>query len=74
MRWLHGFKNNVRHEIQKKYADEKPVSLKGRLKQLLQKLLKNIYYYSLYCLRYKVGLYAPKKGRPQTIVVIAKKI
>ncbi len=38
-----------------------------------KKLLKNIYSYIFYLIRYKVGLIMPKKGRPQTIIIIGKK-
>ena len=36
-------------------------------------LAKNIYAWLAYFLRYKVGSLAPKKGRPQTIVFVARK-
>ena len=37
-------------------------------------LLRGIYNYFFYLIRYKLGYLFPKKGRPQTIIVIAKKI
>ncbi len=36
-------------------------------------LLKNCYFYMIYLIKYKLGAIMPKKGRPQTIIVIAKK-
>ncbi len=39
----------------------------------LQKLVRDIYAYFFYVIRYKIGHVMPKKGRPQTVVVIAQK-
>ena len=40
---------------------------------IYKQLLKNSYFYFIYLIRYKLGLIMPKKGRPQTIIVIGKK-
>ena len=39
----------------------------------LKTQLRNLYHYSQYVARYKIGFIAPKKGRPQTLIVIAQK-
>jgi len=39
----------------------------------IKKCIKNMYYYFLYFLRYKIGRFALKKNCPQTIIVIARK-
>jgi 2-polyprenyl-3-methyl-5-hydroxy-6-metoxy-1,4-benzoquinol methylase len=38
-----------------------------------KQLIKNAYCYFLYLIRYKIGYVMPKKGRPQTVIVIARK-
>lgn len=38
-----------------------------------QKLVRDIYSYFFYVIRYKIGYVMPKKGRPQTVIVIAQK-
>jgi len=38
-----------------------------------QKLVGDIYAYFFYVIRYKIGYVMPKKGRPQTVIVIAQK-
>lgn len=38
-----------------------------------KQLLKNIYSYTLYQIRYKLGMIMPKKARPQTMIVIARR-
>jgi len=35
--------------------------------------LKLLWHYLQYCVRYPVGAVAPKRGRPQTVIVVAKK-
>ncbi len=39
----------------------------------LKQLIKNAYHYFFYLIRYKIGYVMPKKGRPQTVIVIARK-
>ena len=39
----------------------------------LKQLIKNAYNYFFYLIRYKIGSVMPKKGRPQTVIVIARK-
>jgi len=38
-----------------------------------KQLIKNAYTYFFYFIRYKIGYVMPKKGRPQTVIVIARK-
>ena len=51
-------------------AVDRPPSKKP---SLIKKYLRYIYQYLLYILRYRVGAIAPKKGRPQTLIVVAKR-
>ncbi len=44
-----------------------------KFKQGYKKHVKNIYLYLLYFIRYKIGHFALKNERPQTIIVVAKK-
>ena len=44
------------------------------IKQQIKNLYKYAYQYLNYFLRYKIGSIAPKTNRPQTVIVIAKKI
>jgi len=37
-------------------------------------LFKNTYHYFNYLIRYKIGYILPKKGRPQTVIIVAQKI
>jgi SAM-dependent methyltransferase len=48
----------------------KPTNAKRRIK----KMLKITYEYLLYILCYKVGYIVPKKGRPQRLIIVARKI
>lgn len=38
-----------------------------------KKLIENTYHYFFYLIRYKIGYIIPKKGRPQTVIVAARK-
>lgn len=38
-----------------------------------RQLIKNILRYFIYLIRYKIGYIMPKKGRPQTVIIIARK-
>ena len=38
-----------------------------------KQMLRNAYHYFIYILRYRIGYIVPKKGRPQTVIVIARK-
>lgn len=38
-----------------------------------KQLIVNIYNYFFYIIKYKIGYVVPKKGRPQTIIIIARK-
>ena len=38
-----------------------------------KQLIKNAYTYIFYLIRYKIGYVIPKKGRPQTVIFIARK-
>ncbi|MCL4360738.1 class I SAM-dependent methyltransferase [Candidatus Dependentiae bacterium] len=68
LRFLHTIRkstssNNIQSpnsKIEKKYS--------------FKKIIKNIYYLFLYCLRYIVGWILPKYKRPQTLIVVAHKI
>lgn len=48
-------------------------SEKGAKENKLKQLLKNVYHYIIYLVRYKLGSIMPKKEIPQTILVIGKK-
>ncbi len=74
MRWLKSLKNTPEMVDSTKYFDQNAVSAQNAFIALLKKCLKNSYYYFLYFLRYGLGKYAPKKNRPQTIMVIARKL
>ena len=39
----------------------------------LRQKLKNFYAYLYYVMRYKAGFFVPKKGRPQTMIIVARK-
>ena len=39
----------------------------------LKQMISNIYEYLFYIIRYKIGYVSLKKGRPQTIIIIAQK-
>lgn len=39
----------------------------------VKQLIKNAYHYFIYLISYKIGYVMPKKGRPQTVIVIACK-
>ncbi|SFV56416.1 cytidylyltransferase domain protein [hydrothermal vent metagenome] len=41
---------------------------------IVKKYLRYTYQYLTYLLRYRVGAIAPKRGRPQTLIVIAKRV
>jgi SAM-dependent methyltransferase len=38
-----------------------------------KQLVKNVYNYLYYAIRYKVGRAMPKRGRPQTLIIVARK-
>ena len=42
-------------------------------KSFIKKIVRNVYQYPNYVLRYKVGRIAPKAHRPQTVIIVAKK-
>ncbi len=54
--------------------DKNEVSSSNIGKSRFKQLMINAYSYSFYFFRYKIGHLAPKKGRPQTIIIIAKKV
>jgi hypothetical protein len=46
----------------------------GRIRSLLYTtVMRNMCNYFNYLLRYKVGYIAPKKSRPQTLIIVAQK-
>ena len=40
---------------------------------MIKHAIRNAYEYVNYLLRYKIGLITPKEGRPQTVIIVAKK-
>lgn len=56
-------------DISKNNAAEVPSSNVSSIRQSIKKVCNYIYY----LLRYKIGYVAPKKGRPQTVIVVARK-
>ena len=76
LRKLFGFinKNKEKNKPQTNYLQKsnKNQLTNGR-KSSFKKLLKNIISHIQFLIRYKLGSIVPKKGRPQTIIIIAKK-
>ncbi len=66
--WLQGNKEKKSNETF--FAQPTQATFKSKLKNLL----KMIYYYTLYIVRYKIGALLPKKGRPLTVIVVAQKM
>jgi SAM-dependent methyltransferase len=63
MNWLKGSSSNTQ-----------PVAPKSESgSSWLYSVAKNAYYLMVYVLRYKLGRLLPKKGRPQTLIVVARK-
>lgn len=50
-----------------------PETGRGSLISARYPLVRKVYNYFLFFLRYKIGYIAPKKGRPQTVIVVARK-
>ncbi len=46
---------------------------KRNIKHMLKAAIEKLYHYFFYVLRYKIGRIAPKKHRPQTLLIIARK-
>lgn len=74
MQWLKSIKQGKESSEAKKYFDDHAASTRHYGKKLLKSLVKTSYYYLLYLLRYGIGKYTFKKNRPQTIIVVAKKL
>lgn len=46
----------------------------SKLFYIVRRKLKNVYAFIFYIIRYKLGAVMPKKGRPQTLIVVARKL
>ena len=65
-------KPNSTDSIDSKVAKE--TSLEARTnKSKLNQFIRNCYRYLAFFLKYKIGSIMPKKGRPQTVIIIAQK-
>ncbi len=71
LKWLQSKKQNVNNKqqcgAQKKIPKQKRVLLGAK------NMFKKLYYLSMFFLRYYLGALLPKKGRPQTMIIIARK-
>jgi hypothetical protein len=65
--WLQGSKEKKSNTF---FAQPSNTTFKSRFKNSI----KLIYYYTLYIVRYKIGAWLPKTGRPLTVIVVAQKI
>ena len=69
------FKQKTNISGQRSNSQRLSSSLKARVnKPSLTSSVKNVIYYFIYLVRYKVGQIVPKKSRPLTFIVIARKI
>lgn len=74
---IEGFKSRVKikgtskNNITKAISFNIPKSCMRRFS--FKQLIKNIYHYFHYLARYKIGYVMPKKGQPQTVIIIARK-
>lgn len=71
LRWLHYL---YAWRKQKPSITMQSSSKKLEKPRTIKQVIKNLYYWFLYCLRYKIGALLPKPKRPQTLIIIARKV
>lgn len=71
---LNNFRNYIKPDKKPDNARELNINQSSTEKyEIFKQFILNSYHYVIYLIRYKLGLIMPKKGRPQTIILIAKK-
>ncbi|OUR93405.1 hypothetical protein A9Q87_05530 [Flavobacteriales bacterium 34_180_T64] len=60
-------------DIEKKYLVQYVIYCYSKLFFSIRSKLKNVYSYLFYLIRYKLGSVMPKKERPQTMIIVARK-